>query len=111
MSKNTGGSAAQSVIEVPSQPSSTPEVYFVNYNEGENPQLLDGIDLNTALSQAAQPGQAIGGAPGGAGFGVPLSQAGQAPIGGSAALSPAVLPAGGSGGFSQPAGLYETPQG
>ena len=30
-----------------------PEVFFVNYKDGENPTLPGGIDLQTALTQAA----------------------------------------------------------
>lgn len=53
--------AEQSVIEVPSAPEE-PEVYFVNYAEGENPSLPGGIDLQSALRQAAvTSGQNIGG--------------------------------------------------
>ena len=40
----------QSVIEV-NPPKSDPEVFYVNYREGENPSLPGGIDLQTALSQ------------------------------------------------------------
>lgn len=50
----------QEVIEVPANPTQ-PEVYFVNYNDGDNPQLPGGIDLQTALSQSAAQGQVIGG--------------------------------------------------
>jgi len=44
-------SQEQQVIEVPSVPDE-PEVYFVNYAEGENPTLPGGVDLQTALSQS-----------------------------------------------------------
>ena len=54
------GAQAQQVIEVPTNPTQ-PEVYFVNYSEGDNPDLPGGIDLQTALSQSAAPGQVIGG--------------------------------------------------
>lgn len=40
------------VIEVPAPPPSEPEVYFVNYAEGENPILPIGVDLQTALNAA-----------------------------------------------------------
>ncbi|KAF2359949.1 protein of unknown function DUF243 [Trinorchestia longiramus] len=43
----------QDVIEVPSVPEE-PEVYFVNYDDGDNPILPGGIDLQTALAQASQ---------------------------------------------------------
>ncbi|XP_018027515.1 uncharacterized protein LOC108682786 [Hyalella azteca] len=63
------GAVGQEVIEVPSTPTQ-PEVYFVNYNDGDNPQLPGGIDLQTALSQSAAQGQVIGGDGGfGGGFG------------------------------------------
>merc|ERR1719290_344448 len=54
----------QRVIEVPAGPASNPEVYFVNYGPGENPQLPGGVNLQTALGAAAAPGGA-GAAPGG----------------------------------------------
>lgn len=44
----------QRVIEVPGQPPNDPEVYFVNYAEGENPVLPNGVDLQTALNAANQ---------------------------------------------------------
>ena len=71
----------QPVIEVPSAVTE-PEVFFINYNEGENPTLPGGIDLRTALSQSAQSGQiigggleqvAVGGAIGGSGYSDDLS--------------------------------------
>merc|ERR1712121_191771 len=43
----------QRVIEVPAGPASNPEVYFVNYGPGENPQLPGGVDLQSALGAAA----------------------------------------------------------
>merc|ERR1719427_2373960 len=59
----------QQVIEVPAPPASNPEVYFVNYADGENPTLPNGIDLQTALNAASQGGgQVVGGGSGG-GFG------------------------------------------
>nr|XP_027234451.1 uncharacterized protein LOC113825816 [Penaeus vannamei] len=52
----------QRVIEVPAPPQSNPEVFFVNYAEGENPTLPSGVDLQTALSAASQRGgQVVGG--------------------------------------------------
>ena len=44
----------QDVIEVPLE-NSKPEVFFVDYKDGDNPVLPGGIDLKTALSQAAGP--------------------------------------------------------
>lgn len=50
----------QQVIQVPGVPTK-PEVFFINYNDGENPTLPGGINLQTALSQSAQQGQLIEG--------------------------------------------------
>ncbi|XP_047487110.1 uncharacterized protein LOC125037919 [Penaeus chinensis] len=44
----------QRVIEIPAPPPSDPEVFFVNYAEGENPTLPGGGDLQTALGSAVQ---------------------------------------------------------
>ncbi|XP_063593894.1 uncharacterized protein LOC134770894 [Penaeus indicus] len=51
---NKQSSAGPGVIEVPSSGPSTPEVYFVNYAEGENPTLPGGVDLQSALQAASQ---------------------------------------------------------
>ncbi|XP_047487182.1 uncharacterized protein LOC125037990 [Penaeus chinensis] len=60
---NKQGEQGQRVIEVPAHPPSEPEVYFVNYEEGENPTLPGGLDLQTALGSAADAtGQFIGNA-------------------------------------------------
>merc|ERR1719228_2894590 len=60
----------QQVIEVPAPPATNPEVYFVNYADGENPTLPSGVDLQTALGAATQGGgQTIGGIVGGSGGG------------------------------------------
>nr|XP_027209559.1 uncharacterized protein LOC113803053 [Penaeus vannamei] len=80
----SGGDGGQRVI-VTVAPPSNPEVYFVNYEEGENPTLPIGVDLQTALQAAAEAGgQVIGGSGGaGGGIGVALED----------------LEAGGAGGF------------
>ncbi|XP_037775045.1 uncharacterized protein LOC119572128 [Penaeus monodon] len=44
----------QEVIELPAPPASEPEVYFVNYGDGENPVLPSGVDLQTALNAASK---------------------------------------------------------
>merc|ERR1712212_1143653 len=63
---NKQSQQSQRVIEVPAGPSSNPEVYFVNYAEGENPTLPSGVDLQTALGSASHGGgQVIGGGAGG----------------------------------------------
>ncbi|XP_047487155.1 pupal cuticle protein 36a-like [Penaeus chinensis] len=60
----------QEVIELPAPPASEPEVYFVNYGDGENPVLPSGVDLQTALNAASQGGgQVVGGGAGGVGGG------------------------------------------
>ncbi|XP_042889887.1 pupal cuticle protein 36-like [Penaeus japonicus] len=80
----------QRVIEVPAQPQTDPEIYFVNYQDGENPSLPLGIDLETALSSAAAAGgQVVGGTEG---------VGGEAGVGGVAGL-------GGAGGFVEGQGV------
>ncbi|XP_068230713.1 uncharacterized protein [Palaemon carinicauda] len=51
------------VIDVPAPPKSNPEVYFVNYGNGENPTLPTGEDLQSALANSAheQTAQVVGG--------------------------------------------------
>ncbi|XP_050707684.1 uncharacterized protein LOC126992897 [Eriocheir sinensis] len=44
----------QQVIEVPAPEQQAPEIFFVNYAEGENPFLPTGEDLQSALSKASQ---------------------------------------------------------
>ncbi|XP_042857671.1 translation initiation factor IF-2-like [Penaeus japonicus] len=83
---NKQQSEGPKVIEVPSDGPQTPEVYFVNYEEGDNPILPSGFDLQTGLQAAANGGgQVLGGGGGGGGAG----------IGGGAG--------GGGGGYSAPA--------
>ncbi|XP_063593718.1 pupal cuticle protein 36-like [Penaeus indicus] len=89
---NKQNEQAQRVIEVEAPPPSEPEIYFVNYDDGENPTLPGGIDLLTALGSAAETGGEVIGAVGGAGTvggigGVSGLQgsAGQGGIGGSGA--------------------------
>lgn len=61
LNKNEGG-RGQQVIEVPPPPPSDPEVIFVSYAKGENPQLPISVDLQTVLQGAANGGgQVIGG--------------------------------------------------
>ncbi|XP_037791943.1 uncharacterized protein LOC119587263 [Penaeus monodon] len=67
LSKNSQN--GQRVIEVPAPPPSEPEIYFVNYDDGENPTLPGGVDLQTALASAFEAnGQVIT-----EGFGVSLA--------------------------------------
>nr|XP_053627687.1 pupal cuticle protein 36-like [Cherax quadricarinatus] len=64
----------QNVIQVPAPEQESPQVYFVNYGEGDNPSLPTGGDLQSALSSAAQgEGDVIdngGGGSLGGGFGI-----------------------------------------
>lgn len=53
----------QEVIEIGANPIK-PEVYFVNYGPGDNPDLPGGVSLQEALSQSAQQGQFIDGGEG-----------------------------------------------
>jgi len=53
----------QEVIEVPSAPVK-PEVFFVNYDQGDDTQLPGGVSLQQALSQSVQQGQTIHGSGG-----------------------------------------------
>ncbi|XP_047487113.1 ATP-dependent RNA helicase A-like [Penaeus chinensis] len=66
---NKQSEQGQQVIEVPAQPPADPEVFFVNYAEGENPTLPGGVDLQTALSAASQGGGQVVGGGGGGGSG------------------------------------------
>ena len=49
----------QGIIEAPSHPKLQPEVYFVNYDEGENPELPGGVDLRSALQEMVLEGTVI----------------------------------------------------
>ncbi|CAL4063111.1 unnamed protein product, partial [Meganyctiphanes norvegica] len=51
----------QQIIEVPSGSVQNPEVFYVNYRDGENPELPGGINLQDALSAAADAPTIIGG--------------------------------------------------
>ncbi|MCL4138184.1 UNVERIFIED_CONTAM: hypothetical protein GTU68_043521, partial [Idotea baltica] len=46
------GQPGQHVIEVPAGPGQSPEVYYVNYSEGDNPDLGQGLSLQEILAQA-----------------------------------------------------------
>ncbi|KAK8749964.1 hypothetical protein OTU49_015155, partial [Cherax quadricarinatus] len=50
----------QKVVHLPALEQQTPEVFFVNYAEGDNPTLPTGEDLQSALSSAAHGGIGIG---------------------------------------------------
>ena len=62
----------QQLIHVPAGEQEAPEIFFVNYAEGENPSLPTGGDLLSALSKASQSsGELVHGGGGdfGGGFG------------------------------------------
>lgn len=54
-----------SVLEFPPPEQVAPEIFFVNYADGENPQLPSGGDLQSALAQAAESRGGIIGQPDG----------------------------------------------
>ncbi|MCL4143794.1 UNVERIFIED_CONTAM: hypothetical protein GTU68_020619, partial [Idotea baltica] len=55
------GSGQQQVIEVPAAPGQAPEVFYINYNDGDNPDLAGGLTLQDVLEQGALEGQILGG--------------------------------------------------
>ncbi|XP_037791914.1 translation initiation factor IF-2-like [Penaeus monodon] len=112
----------QEVIEVPAPPATSPEVYFVNYADGENPVLPSGVDLQSALNAASQGGgQVIGGGGGvgggfgvgggvGGGFGGGIGDGfGGGVISGGSGSGGGFITGGGFGGGSTPSNLYSTP--
>lgn len=42
----------QRIVEVPASPPSEPEIYFVDYKEGENPSLPGAVDFHTVIDSA-----------------------------------------------------------
>ncbi|XP_047487175.1 uncharacterized protein LOC125037984 [Penaeus chinensis] len=90
LSKNSQN--GQRVIEVPAPPPSEPEIYFVNYDDGENPTLPGGVDLQSALASALEAnGQVIA-------EGLGDSLAGQGGIGGAVDIGNVASVATGTGG-------------
>ena len=107
----------QQVIQVPSTPQK-PEVYYVHYDDGENPQLPGGIDLQSALASAAQQqGQVIGNTGGGfiGGGAIGGGSIGGGSIGGGfiggGSIGGGSIGGGsiGGGSFNQPSQTYGTP--
>nr|XP_027224082.1 ATP-dependent RNA helicase A-like [Penaeus vannamei] len=94
---------SQQVIEVTPHPASDPEIYFVNYQEGENPTLPLGVDLETALSVASAAGGDVigdGGAiVGSGGLGDDVAVEGNGGLGGAGAGGFGEAGIGGSGTF------------
>ncbi|XP_066974140.1 uncharacterized protein [Macrobrachium rosenbergii] len=112
----------QKVINVPAPPKSQPEVYFVNYGDGQNPTLPGGVDLQTALNSAVHQGigQVIGGGLGGgivSGGGVSggiISGGGISSdfgVSGGSSVGGGIISGGSVGGgiSSTPSGLYSPP--
>lgn len=60
----------QRVIEVPSVPSPSPQVYFINYQDGENPSLPIGVHIDTVLGVIGDTGGEGVGGTGGDSFGL-----------------------------------------
>ncbi|XP_042889890.1 H/ACA ribonucleoprotein complex subunit GAR1-like [Penaeus japonicus] len=102
---NKQGEQVQQVIEVPAPPQADPEIYFVNYQEGENPTLPLGVDLETALGSAAAAGGLVLGGTEGAG-----GEGGFGGVGGAAGGFE-VVNGGGFGGVGGAAGGFEVVNG
>ncbi|RXG55936.1 hypothetical protein Avbf_04270 [Armadillidium vulgare] len=65
-----GEDSGPQIIEMPDIQPHAPEVFYINYREGDNPQLPIGVDLQTALASAiSEQGQLLAGGGGSAGFG------------------------------------------
>ncbi|XP_042219327.1 uncharacterized protein LOC121864303 [Homarus americanus] len=79
------------VVHAPGPEQAAPEVFFVNYAEGENPTLPSGGDLQSALSSASDGSGELVGSSGGS-------------IGGTSGIV-----SGGGSGISSPSGLYGLP--
>ncbi|MCL4154723.1 UNVERIFIED_CONTAM: hypothetical protein GTU68_012865, partial [Idotea baltica] len=62
------GQQGQQVIQVPAGPNQEPEVYYVNYNDGDNP-TIGGNSLQDILAQQGQQGEFVSGGSGGFGAG------------------------------------------
>merc|ERR1711973_80492 len=71
LSKN--GQQGQRVVQFAEGPQVAPEVFYVHYNDGENPTLPNGQDLQSALAAAGagygSAGGAVLGGAGGVGYG------------------------------------------
>ncbi|KAL7630991.1 UNVERIFIED_CONTAM: hypothetical protein RMT77_018719 [Armadillidium vulgare] len=64
------GQIGQKVIEIPAGPEQRPEVFYVNYNDGDNPVLHGGLTLQDGLRSAVNhQGRIIGGGGFGGGLG------------------------------------------
>lgn len=120
----------QRVIEVTAPPPANPEVYFVNYAEGENPTLPSGVDLQSALGAASQgDGKIIGDSSnsgairggvgssdtvatsvnGGGDFGGTTSLGGSGAFGGTGAFGTSSGISGGNSGHGSIGGTYTPP--
>ncbi|XP_053627776.2 uncharacterized protein [Cherax quadricarinatus] len=118
----------QQVVHVPAPEQQTPQVYFVNYADGDNPTLPTGEDLQSALSSASHGGGEVIGAGGGIGGGAGIGIGGGSGIGigggtvggfhddssfvsggGLIGGGSTFVSGGGSVGVPTPSGLYGTP--
>ncbi|XP_042219325.1 ATP-dependent RNA helicase A-like [Homarus americanus] len=91
----------QQVIHVPTPEQETPEVFFINYSEGDNPTLPTGEDLQSALNSAVQGGGDVigstGGGIGGGGGGFGGGSIGGGSIGGGGGFGGGSIGGGGGG--------------
>jgi len=85
------------VINLDSKPTK-PQVYFVNYEEGDTADLPGGVSLQEALSQSVQQGQTIQGSAGSGGGSIGGGAIGGGAIGGGAIGGGAIVDGGAIGG-------------
>nr|XP_045581431.1 pupal cuticle protein 36a-like [Procambarus clarkii] len=87
------------VIHAPGPEQPAPEVYFVNYAEGENPSLPSGGDLQSALNTASEGGGEL------------IGSSGIDGISGTGGITSSIGGVGGSvgGDISVPSGVYGLP--
>ncbi|KAL7643530.1 UNVERIFIED_CONTAM: hypothetical protein RMT77_005512 [Armadillidium vulgare] len=101
-----GEDTGPQIIEMPDIQPHAPEVFYINYREGDNPQLPIGVDLQTALASAiTEQGQLLAGGGGSAGFGGDFGSSSGGGFGGASSGGSGSSVSGGfsgsvSGGFS-----------
>ncbi|KAL7643532.1 UNVERIFIED_CONTAM: hypothetical protein RMT77_005514 [Armadillidium vulgare] len=79
-----GEDTGPQIIEMPDIQPHAPEVFYINYREGDNPQLPIGVDLQTALASAiTEQGQLLAGGGGSTGFGGDFGTSSGGGIGGA----------------------------
>ncbi|XP_042219246.1 pupal cuticle protein 36a-like [Homarus americanus] len=96
----------QQVVHVPAPEPQIPQVYFVNYADGENPTLPSGVDLQSALSSASHgSGEVIVSGGGSIGGGGSIVSGGGSIGGGGSSIVSSV----GTSGVTSPSNLYGAP--